>query len=197
MSDFVNQREQQGEGGKLGQWDGPAEERHELTEAERQKGRETVTERKRKALALNPAIHGHYSKSGLLPDEFLNCDSCKHRKACSFYRSGDSCKIQGMEPLKQLAQLYGADASELLQTINKELISYGIKARHSDKLADQNAWIKLLMEFFRLRFGSKEFIMQVSRNLSDEEFESLVDIYQRKVLVDERRNKKRASEDII
>ena len=181
----------------MGEWNGPEDARHTLTPEEAQKGRENITEKRRISCAMNPLRHGRYSKSGLVPDEFLNCDSCKHRKACSFYRAGESCKIQGMEPLKQLAQLYGADAIELLQTINKELISYGIKARHSEKLADQHAWIKLLMEFFRLRFGSRELIMQVSKNLSDEEFESLIEIYQRKVLAIEPRENKRASESDV
>jgi len=89
----------------MGEWRG--NERHELTEAERQKGRENITEKKRKALALNPTKHGRYSKSGLLPDEFLNCDDCKHRKSCSFYHKDASCRIVGIEPMKILVKLYG------------------------------------------------------------------------------------------
>jgi len=181
----------------MGEWDGPEEKRHELTEEERQKGRAKITEKKRKALALNPAKHGRYSKSGLLPDEFLNCDSCRHRKACSFQKSGSSCRIVGVEPMKALVKMYGVSGIELLQLINRELTIYGLKARSSDNLSEQRHWVRLLMEFFKLKFGSRELIMQVSKTLSDEEFESLIEIYQRKVLMDERRKKKRAAEAIV
>jgi len=39
--------------------------------------------------------------------------------------------------------------------------------------------------------------MQVSKNLSDEEFESLIEIYQRKVLAIEPRENKRSSESDV
>ncbi len=180
----------------MGEWKGL--ERHELTEEERQKGRENVTEKRRKALALNPTKHGRYSKSGLLPDEFLNCNDCKHRKSCSFYHKDASCKIVGIEPMKALVKMYGVSGLELLQLINRELVSYGLRVRGSDNLAEQRHWVRLLMEFFKLKFGSRELIMQVSKTLSDEEFESLIEIYKKKVLMDERkRKKKRAAEAVV
>jgi len=178
----------------MGEWRGS--ERHELTEEERQRGRENVTEKKRIALAFNPTKHGRYSKSGLLPDEFLNCNDCKHRKACSFYHKDASCKIVGVEPMKALVKMYGVNSLELLQLINKELVSYGLHVRGSDNLAEQRHWVRLLMEFFKLKFGSRELIMQVSKTLSDEEFESLIEIYQRKVLESERK-RKRAAEAVV
>jgi len=181
----------------MGEWKGPEDNRHTLTPEEAQRGRENITEKRRVSCAINPLKHGQYSKSGLVPDEFLNCDSCRHRKACSFYRKGQECRIQGTEALKQLVQLHSADAIELLQTINREILSYAVKVKGSDRLADQNAWIKLLLEFYRLRFGSRELIMQVSKNLSDEEFESLIEIYQKKVLAVEPRENNRASESDV
>ncbi len=178
----------------MGEWRG--NERHELTEEERQRGRENVTEKKRIALALNPAKHGRYSKSGLLPDEFLNCNDCKHRKACSFYHKEASCKIVGIEPMKALVAMHGVSSLELLQLINRELVSYGLRARGSENLAEQRHWVRLLMEFFKLKFGSKELILQVSKTLSDEEFESLIEIYRKKVLESERK-RKRAAETVV
>jgi len=178
----------------MGKWEGNKENRHVLTKEDSKKGGSRITERKLKALAINPLRHGRLAKSPHLPDEFLNCDGCKHRKACPFYLKDSSCKIQGAEPLKALAKLYGSDAIELLQTINKELVAYGLKARHSDKLADQHAWVRLLMEFYRLRYGSKELVLQLSRNLKDDEFESIVEIYKSEVLNDSKRGSEKGAD---
>lgn len=164
----------------MGEWNGPEEKRHCLSAEEAQRGRSHVTEKRRKACALNPLKHARYAKSPHVPDEFLNCNSCKHRVACPFYIKDSECKIQGTPPMKLLARLYGTDAPEMLQVINRELVNYGLKAKHSDKLADQHSWVRLLLEFYRLRFGTREMVFQISKNLNDEEFESLLEAYRRK-----------------
>lgn len=182
----------------MGEWQGNEKDRHQLTIEDRQKGGQAISERKQKANAINPLKHGRLAKSPYMPDEFINCNNCKHRKSCSFYHKDASCKIVGIEPMKILVKLYGVSGIELLQVINKELVAYGIKAKSSDSLSEQRNWVRLLMEFFKLKFGSKELIVQVSKTLSDEEFESLIEIYQRKVLMDERkRKKKRAAEAVV
>ncbi len=180
----------------MGEWNGPENKRHVLTPEEAQRGRENITEKRRVSCALNPAKHGRYSKSGLLPDEFLNCNDCKHRKSCSFYRKDASCRIVGIEPMKSLVAMHGISGLELLQLINRELVSYGLRARGSENLAEQRHWVRLLMEFFKLKFGSRELIMQVSKTLSDEEFESLIEIYKRKVLKSEGKGK-RVTEAVV
>jgi hypothetical protein len=144
----------------MAEWRGPKDQMHKLTAADRKKGRETMTERKKRSLVLNPLKTGKYAKSPYVPDEFLNCDSCKHRLACAGYRQGQDCRVQGVEPLKQLARLYGVDAIELLKTLNKEIVSYALRAKSTDSLPDQLSWCRLLMEFYRLRFGSKEMVLQ-------------------------------------
>ncbi len=132
---------------------------YKLTEEDRVKGRSKVTDRRRTANALNAVKHGKYA---VTLDEFVNCNSCKHRWACPFYERDSSCKIINLDSLKQLTKIHSAQPDELLQIITKGIVEHELAVKKSPTIKNIQDAVKLKMEFFKMKFGEKVMSLTLS-----------------------------------
>jgi len=94
----------------MGDWKGPEEKRHELTNADRAKGGKVVSERKKLANALRPLKHGKNAKA-LAAAGFEFCDGCAYRDSCVSYKPGQACQLR-VQILRQLNEVGGPEGSK-------------------------------------------------------------------------------------
>jgi hypothetical protein len=146
----------------VGEWNGPEEERHELTEEERQRGRENVTPRKRKALALNATKHGGYSK--VLASEFDFCDSCVYKSSCLAYRASAACSLK-IEILKQINKVATGSSEAWLAVSLRSLQDLFVLAKQSQRIDSQKEFVKLWLELGKILFPKQIQINEANKEI--------------------------------
>ncbi len=140
-----------------------------FTKEQQRKGGLAKSEKKTKALRLNPRKHGKLAKTEI-PGVTRCSTKCSLYKECPKYKEskGGDC-IYELQAVKEIAKLHTVDKLGLLQDINRNITEAEkecIKPRKS-KFFYQEKIAKLKMDFYKLRFGESPLVAIQNNIVSD------------------------------
>lgn len=144
-------------------WNGPPGSQHQLTPEEAQRGRENITERRRKACALNPTKHGKYSK--VLASEFDFCDSCAYKNSCVAYRPSAACSLK-IEILKEVNKVAGGNSQAWLNVALRSLQDLFVLSKTADnRIEATEKYLKLWLELGKILFPKQIQINETNKEI--------------------------------
>ena len=149
----------------MGEWNGPEEKRHVLTVEDRQKGGKVISERKRKALVMNPLKTGKYAKT---LEGFQFCDGCIYKDSCLGYQKHQPCRLK-LVVLKQMNQVAGANGAKAwLNVVLRSMQELFVLTKTTNSDVEKRIALKEYMKLW-IEFGKIMFPKQIQVTNKDQE----------------------------